>query len=141
MNKKVMLTVQGSQQDQEGPETVTTQCAAAEYYEQNGSTYLLYEETLGAGPDKTKNTIKIKNGVLELTRKGAVNSRMVFQEGAEHMTEYVTSFGRLPLGIRTHAIHMRQSEQIQEITIDYDLTANGQKISRCKIIIKISDQG
>lgn len=141
MDKKVRITVIGSQWDEDGMETVTEQSADAEYYEQNGSIYILYEEISNTGSEKTKNTIKIKDGVLELTKKGSVNSRMVFQEGAEHMTEYSTLFGRLQLGIRTHAIHMLKSGNTQEITIDYDLSANGHNISRCKIIIKIQNLG
>lgn len=141
MDKKVRITVIGHQWDEDGMETVTEQSADAEYYEHNDSVYILYEEALNTGSDKTKNTIKIKDGGLELTKKGSVNSRMVFQEGVEHMTEYVTAFGRLQLGIRTHAIHMLQSDKTQEITADYDLSANGHNLSRCKIIIKIQNLG
>ena len=141
MDKKVRITVTGRQWDEDGIETVTEQSADAEYYEQNDSVYILYEEISNADYEKTKNTLKIKDGVLELTKKGSVNSRMVFQEGVEHMTEYSTLFGRLQLGIRTQAIHMLKSDKMQEITVDYDLSANGHNLSRCKIIIKIQNLG
>ncbi len=139
MNRKVRIILTGSQRDGDGLETVTEQSAEAEYYEQGHSIYILYEEVSDTASVKTKNTIKIKDNVLELTKKGSVTSRMVFQEGLEHMTEYITSFGRLQLGILTHAVHIAESEDALEVSVDYDLSGDGQLLSRCKIIIKVQN--
>ncbi len=50
--------------------------------------------------------IKYRDHLLEVTRHGAVNTRMVFECGREHMTDYATPFGCLRLGILTHSLEV-----------------------------------
>lgn len=134
MGTTVQLTLIGRQRDNTGEETVTKTAAAAEYYDKNGTLYLLYEEfpecsEIGAEMQKNNrdaaeiqmdsstpakipksngavvhNRIKYKDNLLEVTRNGAINTRMVFESGKEHMTDYATPYGCLRLGILTHSI-------------------------------------
>ena len=138
MEKRVRLTLTGRQRDDLGQENVTELSAEAEYFERNGSHYIIYEEKQADG-EITKNTIKLKNGLLELTKKGAVNARMVFEPGQEHMTDYATPYGLLRLGVATTGVFIEQSEKTLEIRADYSLTDNGRILSRCTIFIKIQD--
>lgn len=138
MKKKVRLTLTGRQRDETGQENVTELSAEAEYYERNGSRYILYEEN-EADTGCAQSILKLKDGLLELTRKGSVNTHMVFEEGREHMTDYNTPFGALQLGIVTSGVCSKQSEDCLEIHIDYDLTDRGHILSHCNIFIKIQD--
>ena len=139
MNRNVQLTLTGSQQDPEGGETVTELSAEAEYFEQNGAVYILYEEHTEDG-GVIKSRIKLKDLLLEVTRRGSVNTYMVFEAGKEHMTEYATPSGTLHMGVFTHSVVTEPSEKGLNITADYSLTACGEEISRCKISIKIHDK-
>ena len=138
MKRKVRLTLIGRQRDDAGQENVTELSADAEYYERNGCRYVLYEED---GPDAgcTQSIIKLKDGLLELTRKGSVNTRMVFEEGKEHMADYITPFGTLQLCIATTGICSKHTKSCLEIYADYDLTDRGYVLSHCNISIKIQD--
>ena len=138
MKKKVWLTLTGRQWDETGQENVTKLSAEAEYYERNGSRYILYEEN-EADTGSTQNIIKLKDGLLELTKKGSVSTRMIFEEGQEHVTDYNTPFGTLQLDIITSGLCSKQSEDCLEIHIDYDLTDRGHILSHCNISIKIQD--
>ena len=138
MKKKVRLTLTGRQRDEDGQENVTKLSADAEYYERNGSRYILYEEN-GADTGCIQSVIKLKDGLLELTRKGSVNTRMVFEEGREHMADYITPLGTLQLGISTSGVCSKQSGDCLEIHADYDLTDRGHILSHCNISIKIQD--
>lgn len=140
MEKEVLLTLTGRQRDGEGNETVTQFSAPAEYYERNGCLYVLYEETAENG-ELTKNTIKLRAGMLEVTRRGAINTRMVFEEGFEHMTDYATSLGVLRLGINTHSVKISQAQDQTEMTTDYTLTDGDRDISDCNISIKLQNRG
>lgn len=142
MTRKGQLTVIGTQWDEAGGEQTTRTTAAAEYYTKSGSSYLLYEEIPAEGEGITKNMIKLKDGTLELTKKGAVNTRMVFGPGQEHMTLYSTPFGSLPLGILTDTVESVLSEKGIRICAAYSLTcqdpaSQSSIISRCKIFIKM----
>lgn len=138
MKKKVRLTLIGRQRDEMGQENVTELSADAEYYERNGSLYILYEEN-EADTGCTQSIIKLKDGLLELTKKGAVNTRMVFEEGREHMADYITPLGTLQLGIATSDVCSKQSEDCLNIHANYDLTERGHILSHCNINIKIQD--
>ena len=128
----------GRQRDETGQENVTELSADAEYYERNGSRYILYEEN-EADTGHTQSIIKLKDGLLELTKKGFLNTHMVFEEGREHITDYNTPFGVLQLGIVTSGMCSKQSGDCLEIYIDYDLTDRGHILSHCNISIKIQD--
>lgn len=131
-----MLT--GRQRDETGQENVTKLSAEAEYYERNGSRYILYEEN-EADTGSTQNIIKLKEGLLELTKKGSVSTRMIFEEGQKHVTDYNTPFGALQLGITTMDICTKQSKGCLEIRVDYELTDREHILSHCNISIKIQD--
>lgn len=139
MDRNVTLTLTGCQQDPDDGETVTKLSAAAECFERNGALYILYEESTEDG-GTVKSRIKLKNLLLEVTRKGAMNTCMIFEAGKEHMTEYATPFGNLQMGIRTHSVKTDQSDNELTITADYSLTTGGAEISRCKISIKIHNR-
>ena len=156
MTRKGQLTVIGTQWDEAGEEQRTQTTAAAEYYTGNGSLYLLYEEISAEGEGITKNMIKLKGNTLELTKRGAVNARMVFEPGQEYMTLYSTPFGSLPLGILTDTVESVLSEKELRICAAYSLTCQNQPsqgqipqdppprrsiISHCKIFIKMLFQG
>ena len=140
MNHLVQLTLVGRQRDPSGNETVTELSANAEFYERNGSLYILYEEKSEDG-SLTKNVIKHKNNLLELTKKGAVNTCMVFEPGREYITDYLTPFGLLRLGILTNSLKSQRQKDYLEITADYTLTEQERIISYCNIYIKIQNLG
>lgn len=136
MDRQVQLFLTGRQRDPEGHETVTELSAEAECFERNGSLFILYQEKAEDGT-LTKNMIKRKDHILELTKKGSVNTCMTFEPGREHMTDYATPFGLLRLGILTDSVESRTEENSMEITADYTLTESGRMISQCNVSIKI----
>lgn len=140
MDKQVLITLTGRQWDEEKNETATEQSALGTLYERNGSLYILYDENTEEG-GTVKNTIKLKGTLLELTKKGAVNTCMVFEPGREHMTDYATPFGSLRLGVLTDFVEMRESDEQMEIIASYMLTESGRIISHCEISIKILNRG
>lgn len=140
MDKKVLLTLTGRQRDPSGDETITELSAEAECYERNGSLYILYEERAEDG-SLAKNVIKHKSNVLELTRKGAVNTCMVFDPGKEHTAYYTTPFGLLRFGILTDSVTKRCLEDQIEITAVYTLKEHEQIISHCNLFLNIQNLG
>ena len=140
MEKQVLITLTGRQWDEEKNETVTEQSASGMLHERSGSFYILYDERTETS-GTVRNMIKLKGNLLELTKKGTVNTCMVFEPGREHVTDYATPFGSLRLGVMTNSVELRESEEQMEITADYILTESKRIISHCKISIKILNQG
>ena len=111
MAEKAMLTLEGRQRDESGEETVTRLRTQADCSVQNGSLYILYEEKLPDSEAVVKNLIKLKGSVLEMAKRGPVSSRMVFEVGRSHRTEYVTPYGILPLEVRTQELEALTGER------------------------------
>lgn len=84
-----------------------------------------------------KSTIKLKNSVLELSQRGVINTRMVFEPGKEYITDYATPYGCLKMGITTHSLDVFRTERTLKIRIKYALTSEGLPVSECSMDITV----
>ena len=131
MAEIVQLTLTGRQRTAEGEETVTRTSLQAEYYEREDGFYLLYQEPLDENGSIARSCIRLKDSLLEITKKGAVQTRMVFEEGREYLTNYATSYGCLRMGIRTERLECRRQDSTWRLRTEYSLTSQGEPFSFC----------
>lgn len=137
MVRNVRITVKGVQRDDAGETGGTETVASGEYYFRNGSHYIFYEETAEDSAGLIKNSLKLKGNLLELNRKGAMNSRMVFETGKRHVLDYATPFGLLRMETVTFRIHCMEKEDHLRIRVEYELWADDVKVSSCRLTVKI----
>lgn len=137
MTKDIRIIVKGVQRDDAGESDSMETTAFGEYYFKNGSHYIFYKETAEDSGECVKNSLKLKGNLLELNRKGAVNSRMVFETGKCHAVDYATLFGMLRMEIVTSRILLLEEETCLRIEAEYELRADGVKMSSCRLTIKI----
>ncbi|MGN1146099.1 MAG: DUF1934 domain-containing protein [Acetatifactor sp.] len=116
MTERVLLTISGLQGSEE-PASITT--ADAQYFQRNGSHYLLYEESIEGFSKPFKSRIKLKEKQLELNRQGDVNIRMIFEEGKKHMTNYATPCGELLLEISTKRVQVLEKSEELMVLVEY----------------------
>ena len=81
MNREVELVLSGLH-DAEGTsdKDVVETAQTAQYFKRNDSHYLLYEEDMEGFDGICKSRIKFRDNLLELTRQGAVEMHMIFEE-------------------------------------------------------------
>lgn len=137
MNRDVEVTVTGVQEDGSGNEIVTDLKTPGQYFEKSGCKYLLYREQDADSGAATANTLKIKSGILELSRKGSINSRMIFEPGETHPASYVTAYGTLRLEVCTENLKCLFTATGARIQITYRLLMTGEFLSRNRLVIKI----
>ena len=82
---------------------------------------LSYEESELTGMEGTTTTFEIKGPQVTLTRSGAVNSQMVFEEGRQHTSLYETPFGELSVDIQTSELKHNLSERGGLMEIKYSI--------------------
>lgn len=140
MTRKGQISVTGTQWDESGEAQTTRITAAAEYHAGGEGFYILYEEA-NDGEGTIKNLIKFKNSTLELTKKGAVSTRMILAPGQEHRTLYNTLFGSLQLDIHTDTVESVLSEQELQISAAYSLCWQNNILCRNNILIKMQFEG
>ena len=82
---------------------------------------LSYEESELTGMQGTTTTFEVKGPRVTLTRSGAVNSQMVFEEGRQHTSLYETPFGELSVDIQTSELKHNLSERGGLMEIKYSI--------------------
>lgn len=137
MTREVMLTIKGIQKypGEEPLETVTE--AGAEFFLRGQSRYVMFEEIQEGFTESVKSMLKIKNNCVELTKKGLIQSHMIFEPKALYMTEYKTPFGGMQLGVRTKELRVLESEDVIRIDIKYMLESEEQVMADCSIQMTI----
>ena len=137
MAGKAYLALTGRQTDEDGMETVTESHAPADYYEKDGSRYILYEEQQEDTGAVTKNTIKLKGPVLEMMKRGAIRSHMIFEAGRTHRADYATPSGTLRMEVSTQTLEARVRDGRVDIRLAYLLTSEGRFLSRCSLLLSL----
>lgn len=137
MTKDVLVAIKGLQFDAAEDETNIETVSVAEYYEKNSSHYVIYNEVTEGSDETTKNVIKFKDNVLELTKKGFVNVHMVFEENKKNMTNYATPFGDILIGIDAKKVSMAEEDSHIRVNVDYALEVNYEHLADCKITMDI----
>ena len=138
MNKEVIINISGLQLDA-GTEEPIELMTTGDYYLKNGKHYVIYDE-LTDDSQVVKNRLKISPKVVEVTKKGASSSHMVFERGKENLTYYDTPFGSLLLGINTSKIDLEEKEDSMALHIDYGLSINSAHVSDCSIDVSIASK-
>lgn len=141
MNRNVTLKISGlhmeSEQDDGSENGKIQTTATAEYFYRGEAHYVLYEESQEDSGGCVKNRIKYKNRVLELTRKGLIDTHMVFEEGKRHETCYNMPYGQLSMAIHTKKLIFEETEKCIHIAVEYALEINGQHQSDSHIEILV----
>ena len=141
MTKEVIITICGLQN---GPETdgePIEMIVSGEYFLKNNKHYILYDEVMEGEERVTKNRIKISNGHMELTKHGVVNVNMIFEENVKNITQYVTPYGSLSMGIDAKKVAIHESENEIDIAVEYGMEMNDEFVADCNISINIKSKG
>ena len=100
MKREVTLSIEGRQtyQDQE-PEIIELVTEGTMEF-RNGGWDIRYEESELTGLAGVTTTFRVEPGKVTLTRKGALESTMIFQENVVHESLYQMPFGALMLSVK-----------------------------------------
>lgn len=142
MTKDVLISLRGLQFDQSDSDIEKIETIMpGNYYEKNGSHYVLYDEIMEGFSEPVRNRIKFGEHALELTRSGAVNVHMIFEENRKNMTSYNTPYGNILIGIDTRKIHITQESDRIVVDVDYALDVNYEYLADCQIVLDIKSKG
>ena len=108
--KDVLISIRGTQHPNH-PEPgadnspVSVELVTGGSYEYCGEgSWFTYEESELTGMEGTQTTFKLEDGLVTLTREGAVNTQMLFQKGRRHVFLYDTPFGAMTMGVDTQRL-------------------------------------
>ena len=119
LTKEVTISVVGSQkfegQNPEKVELVTDGTMTC----QDGKYSISYAESEMTGLEGTVTTFDVEPHCITLTRTGALNSQMIFEEGRTHESLYDMGFGALLLGVRARKVQSALTESGGVFRIEY----------------------
>lgn len=134
MTKNVGICITGLHMSDE--EDRIEQVYSGNYYLKDGRHYIFYEEVSDCD-NNIKNSIKINNGVVSITKKGLYEYQIIFEELKSNVSYYSTPVGRLEVEIFTNSIEVREEENTIGVHIEYALKIDKVHMSDCKVDIKI----
>lgn len=138
MTKRVWVAISGVRYaDGEGEDV--EMAAAGEYFEKDGISYVRYDED--EGTDTVRSMIKLRPDCMEIVKKGAVNTTMIFQQGKNTLASYMTPAGELFMEIRTGRLEVYKDNGTLEAETEYSLMINGQHVSDNRIAVRVSAAG
>ena len=117
----VLLSIRGEQYfDDIDPDATELMTEGTMVLTEDGMV-LSYEETELTGMEGTTTTFEVKGPQVILTRPGAVNSQMVFEEGRQHTSLYETPFGELTVDIQTSTLKHNLTQRGGVMEIKYSI--------------------
>ena len=105
------------------------------HYLKKDKHYLLYEEYENDENTKTSNMIKFNNDIVEITRKGQVDGKLIFQENQKKQSLYSTPMGDLLIEVLTKEIEVSDDDDDVNLKIKYQIHVDGNKVSDNEIDI------
>lgn len=119
MKKTVLLTIRGQQTYAEQEPEVIELVTEGTLAQTEKGWKLTYEESDLTGLKGVTTTFQIEPGMITLSRKGPLNSEMVFREGQFHESLYRMEFGALMITVCASKVRYDISENGGTIDLTY----------------------
>lgn len=136
MTKDVMVTISGFHMAEDDEDTIEM-VHIGEFYERNGTYYILYEERMEGMAEPVKNRIKVKGQRMELQKRGPVTADMIFEEKKSQSTTYAILYGSFLMETYTTKVGIREEEESFLATASYELNVNGVRCASCTIRVLV----
>ena len=104
MRKEVALSIQGRQTYEDQPPEIIELVTDGTMEFRDGGWDISYEESELTGLAGVTTTFRVEPDKVTLTRKGALNSQMIFQKDVVHESLYQMPFGALMLSVRATSV-------------------------------------
>ena len=92
------------------------------FYEKNGSYYILYNENEEMGMADCSVIIKVSDDEVSVKRKGAFSSKMIYRVGETNEFIYNMPYGTMTMILHTKEIKKNLEENGGELAVSYVMT-------------------
>ena len=124
MKKDVLITISGIQSDKDRESDKIELVTSGSYYKKNNKHYLLYDEIFGEQEEVTKNIARFDSDGFHITKSGFTNVDMSFEQNKRNMTNYITPYGSMLLGVDASRVDVVEKDESIQVDIAYFLLFN-----------------
>lgn len=103
------------------------------FYEKDGVCYIKYDEFIEEAEPPVKNLLRFDEHMLQVTKRGSVNTEMLFDQKKPSLVYYATPVGPICMNICTEAYRMDKAEQGINIDVRYCIDFNNDYITNCSL--------
>jgi uncharacterized beta-barrel protein YwiB (DUF1934 family) len=140
MQKKVTIQINGIQKYPEGHEDQQELMTVGTYYERNGVFYVVYKDCVSEnGLEGTTTFLSVKDGLVRLDRKGALDNRQEFKKGMLNRSIYSTCLGNICLSVMPHLVECDLTVHGGRISLEYDLFVDDNLVSYNVLLLNIKE--
>lgn len=135
----VVISVEGTQQDESGEEQRIELVTTGRYYRRHGTDYITYDESELTGLAGTTTLLKVHPEHVVLVRMGTIEQRQEFRLGERNLSTYVTPYGAMNMIVATNGLNIAMIHGLGQITIAYELEIEGRWQSSNRLAITIQE--
>lgn len=137
MTEDILVSVRGLHTLQDAGEDEIEVFSPGKYYFRGGKHYILYDELVEETGETIKNRITLKDGCIEVKKKGPVNTTMTFERGRKNTSWYSTPMGNMYAGLDVRDMQVTEQEDLLDIQVEYGLELNYEHVADCRIRIRV----
>lgn len=143
MQKDVIISIYGVQQDEDDEPQPVTLVTTGRYYRRGLSYFVSYDESELTGLAGTHTLVRVGPDGVQVTRTGNYPSQLVFEQGRRHLSLYHTDYGDLSVCIDTQHIENTLTDDGGRIDVRYLVGIDSMPpgMSRLKMEIQNADKG
>lgn len=132
--EKVLIEIIGSQNiDNQFDKTEFKTVGTFEEFEEKYVIKYKEEQDAGEEPINVSVVVLKDESSVEMTREGAVVSRLVIERSQRNLCHYGTDYGEILMGICGHSIEHEFDENGGKFTFGYDIDINGALASKNRV--------
>ncbi len=138
MKDDYIITITGTQEISGEKDTVEV-LTTGEYEEQDRKKIIRYTEYSGDDPTlKTDTEVILENGgLLTISRKGELSSRLILEKGRRHQCHYRTPMGDIMIGVFAEEVTDRLSVSGGSLKASYQLDFFADAVSNNEFFIEM----
>ena len=140
MKKDVLITISGIQSDKNRESDKIELVTSGSYYKKNNKHYILYDEIFGEQEEVTKNIARFDSDEFHITKSGFTNVDMSFEQNKRNMTNYITPYGSMLLGVDASRVDVVENDESIQVDIAYSLDVNYEHIADCTLHMDIQSR-
>ena len=140
MKKDVLITISGIQTGEDNGSDKIEIVTGGSYYKKNNKHYLLYDEIVEGQDEVTKNIARFDEDMFHITKTGFTNVDMSFEENKRNITNYITPFGSLLVGVDASKVSVVENEENIQVDIAYSLDVNYEHFADCTLHMDIQSR-
>ena len=140
MKKDVLITISGIQSDNNAETDRIELVTSGSYYKKNNKHYLLYDEIIEGQDEITRNIARFDSAEFHIQKSGFTNVDMSFEQNKRNMTNYVTPYGSMLVGVDASKVDVVETDESIQVDIAYSLDINYEHLADCTLHMDIQSR-